>query len=136
MRRTGEHKPSGTGLCQTRRIRMSFPKNNPFVTVTPELMAKTEANLHKELAREVSYMCNPGDGEEGYVRRRLEVMQSVLKKFREFGFLEVRLVDESKFPVLIEAIGPLKRAGLSDEIRRIMMNILTSCGIPEAVLNK
>jgi hypothetical protein len=115
---------------------MSYPKNNPFLTVTPELLAKTEDNLRKQLSVEVRSLSLPGEGEERHIKSRLNDTQNILRKFQEFGFTEVHLIDERKFPALIEAIGPLKRAGLVDEICQILTNLLTSCGIPASALEK
>ncbi|HEY9586133.1 MAG TPA: hypothetical protein VJJ27_00640 [Candidatus Paceibacterota bacterium] len=39
----------------------------------------------------------PGDGEQDYVRNKLNALQKILGKFQEFGY-EVKLLDEEVFP--------------------------------------
>ena len=114
----------------------TLPRNNPFLHITPEIRKSAEANLHQAIAQQVRLLSYQADGEEWFITTLLGNIQKHLKTLQEYGFTEVQLLDESKFPALVEAIGPLKRAGISDEVIRIMTNLLTTCGIPEAVITK
>ncbi|MBX4198715.1 hypothetical protein KW800_00315 [Candidatus Parcubacteria bacterium] len=112
----------------------SLPKNNQFFSLTPELRAKAEENLADKLKKELWHVSAPGDGEAKWIITCLNDVQKNLKTWKEFGYL-VNLLDEAQFPVLADAIGPLKRAGLTEEIDRIMMDLMNQCflQVPEEV---
>lgn len=107
----------------------SLPKDNPFFNLTPDLRAKAEANLQKQLENSIEHIGYQGEGQARYIISLLNDVQKNLKIWQEYGY-EVKLLDETKFATLAEAIGPLKRAGLEDEIRRIMNNLLVECFEP------
>lgn len=115
---------------------MSLPTSNPFLRVTPEIRKSAERNLHEALARRVSTMCYPGQGERRYVLYELEQVQQHLNALQEYGFTEVRLIDETKLEDLAVAIGVYRRGNLSNEIRALMTNLLTGCGIPASVFEE
>lgn len=106
-----------------------LPKDNPYFRLTPELRAKAGKELLKQIEHQVYLLSLQGDGEADYIRHSLDRIQKVLRTFQEYGF-EVLLLDEAEFPALIEALGPLKRAGLKDEVRHILTKMLATCELP------
>ncbi len=128
----GEGKSEPTGWVDKETCMITeIAKQNRFLTITPEMEKKTLEHLRSEIADSISWLVIPGDGEARLVNHSLGKIQGFLRKFKEFGYTEVRELNESIFPELVEALGVLKRRGLEGDIRKLMDELLAQCNLPE-----
>ncbi len=115
---------------QSKESTVPIPTNNPFLKITPEKQEKIRQNLFRQLQRAVNHLTMPACGEKHMMDHLFEELQNVLRKFAEFGY-DVKLIDETLFPDLKEAVSILKRAALEDEIREIIEKLLAECNLPK-----
>ena len=106
-------------------------KPNRFLKIDGPLLQEVRKNLLKEVDEWVETLSMPGTGEQDLVLRWIKRLQETIGKFCEFGWSDVKLLDETIFPELAEAIGVLKRGGLQTEAKRILGEILSECNLPK-----
>lgn len=106
-----------------------LPKDNPFFNATPQMREEAGRNLLRAMTWEIQCLTCRGNGKHGLIMHLLGQIQKCLIDLQEWGF-EVGLMDEKVWPELAEALGPLIRAGLENEVRRIIRDELAKCLIP------
>ena len=92
--------------------------------------------VEESIRAQVRMLEVPGKGIRENEWPYLERINRIISKGQELGLTDLRVIEESKFDTLLTAICDLQVIGAREQIRQIMTNLLTSCGIPATVFAK